>query len=385
MPDMDIAPTTTPATTTEHLPIRFTGRGGEYFRIWVVNLLLTLVTLSLYLPFAKARRLQWFYAHTEVGGHALAFHGDPWRMLRGHLLLLVAFGIYAVVGQVAPLAGGLVGLALAALWPALWRAGMRFRLANTSWRGVRFAFLGGVGGAYGALAPLLLVGVVAGLVAGVGVALAQHGSAVLVLIPIVMLVGGVVFMTWTLARIKRYQHNNYAWANQRTRLDVGLGAWYALVLRVIAVSLLLVALGLVAMAVAGGVGFAVGDGEGATASAAVVGIGVYLAMLLVPAPYFLARMQNLLWSHTASEQLRFESKLGFVPLLKLNALNWLLTVLTLGLYRPFAVVAMARLRLEAVSVHVAGDVNEWTVTHRADAGGTAGEAAGDFFDIDVGL
>jgi uncharacterized membrane protein YjgN (DUF898 family) len=42
------------------LPIRFTGSGSEYFRIWAVNLLLIVVTLGLYLPFAKARRIRYF-------------------------------------------------------------------------------------------------------------------------------------------------------------------------------------------------------------------------------------------------------------------------------------------------------------------------------------
>jgi Bacterial protein of unknown function (DUF898) len=40
------------------LDVRFTGSGSEYFRIWIVNLLLMLVTLSLYYPWAKVRRLR---------------------------------------------------------------------------------------------------------------------------------------------------------------------------------------------------------------------------------------------------------------------------------------------------------------------------------------
>ena len=38
----------------------FTGSGSEYFRIWIINLLLTLATAGLYLPWAKARRLRYF-------------------------------------------------------------------------------------------------------------------------------------------------------------------------------------------------------------------------------------------------------------------------------------------------------------------------------------
>ena len=37
-------------------PMRFTGIGWEYFRIWVVNMLLTLLTLGIYSAWAKVRK-----------------------------------------------------------------------------------------------------------------------------------------------------------------------------------------------------------------------------------------------------------------------------------------------------------------------------------------
>lgn len=35
--------------------LRFSGSGGEYFRVWIVNLLLSIVTLGLYTPWARRR------------------------------------------------------------------------------------------------------------------------------------------------------------------------------------------------------------------------------------------------------------------------------------------------------------------------------------------
>src|SRR5437016_993839 len=37
----------------------FTGTGSEYFRIWVVNLLLTILTFGVFSAWAKVRRLQY--------------------------------------------------------------------------------------------------------------------------------------------------------------------------------------------------------------------------------------------------------------------------------------------------------------------------------------
>ena len=88
-----------PSTAARLLPVRFTGSGSEYFRIWIVNLLLTLVTLGLYYPWAKVRRLRYFYGNTLVDGVPLAFHGDPRKMFRGWLLVGVLFALYSMAGN----------------------------------------------------------------------------------------------------------------------------------------------------------------------------------------------------------------------------------------------------------------------------------------------
>ena len=119
-----------------------------------------------------------------------------------------------------------------------------------------------------------------------------------------------------------------------------------------------------------------------------VGVAVMALYVLVPlvvGAYFGSRMQNLLWSHTQSAQLRFYSQLKMGPWLKVSALNWVLILVTLGLYWPFAKVRLARLKLEAMSLEVDGDVNEWVAGALTTGQGVLGDAAGDFFGIDMGL
>lgn len=48
--------------------LQFTGKGSEYFGIWIVNLLLTILTLGIYSAWAKVRRLQYFYRNTQLAG-----------------------------------------------------------------------------------------------------------------------------------------------------------------------------------------------------------------------------------------------------------------------------------------------------------------------------
>jgi uncharacterized membrane protein YjgN (DUF898 family) len=98
----------------------------------------------------------------------------------------------------------------------------------------------------------------------------------------------------------------------------------------------------------------------------------------------MSRLQNLVWGQTSSQQVSFASNLLLWPTVRRMALNAVLTVVTLGLYRPFAVVAMTRLRLEAMTVEVKSSVDTWAAqgSRMEDA---AGDAAGDFFGIDMGL
>jgi uncharacterized membrane protein YjgN (DUF898 family) len=383
------------AAQARELSVEFSASGSEYFRIWIVNLLLVVLTLGLYLPFAKARRLRYFYANTQVGGTPLAFHGDPWRMFRGYLVMLVLFGSSALANAYSAWTS-LLGLGvLAALWPALWRSSMRFRLANTSWRGLRFGFDGSLRGAYLALLPLfapaaMLLAVSAWAMQGVGqadpAAVDRASQGVGPAFLAIMLLA-LLLLPLALWLVKRYQHDHYRLAAQVTQLSVGPGAFYTL-------SFKATILGLLAMVTVLGTGWlaasaiiSAGRGKAMAAgvAAALLLTVAYVALLSLVAAYMAARMQDLTWNHTRSAALRFRSRLSAKALATLTIRNLLLVVLTLGLYRPFAVVATHRLRLQSTSLEVDAEFGRWTATPAAVAGGASGEMAGDFFGIDVGL
>src|ERR1700733_10021334 len=129
-------------------PVRFSGTGGDYFGIWIVNLLLTIITLGIYSAWAKVRRLQYFYRHSELAGSSFDFHGSPIRILVGRVIALAMFIAYNFSVRLHSLSTIVTLVVLAAVMPWLLRNSFRFRLYNTSWRGARFYFRGGPAGAY---------------------------------------------------------------------------------------------------------------------------------------------------------------------------------------------------------------------------------------------
>ncbi|MBT9462945.1 YjgN family protein [Hydrogenophaga sp.] len=373
---------------TQTLDIRFTGSGSEYFRIWIVNLLLTLITLTLYWPFARARRLAYFQNNTLVGKDPLGFHGDPWKMFRGYLLMLL-FGVsYWVVSNFAPALSWIPLLVLAGLWPALWRASLQFRLRNTSWRGVRMSFEGDLKGAYLCMLPFFIPVLAFGLVVALIVpdlqASKDGAAGAMIASAMSLLVMAMVAMSpWLMARVKQYQHGGYVFAQEHAQLKAGAGAFYGFSFRVAGVSLLCTA---VLAGVGGIVVLMLGSSTGATMVVLPLLLALgYLVFPLVLVPYTTSRLQNLLWSNTRSARIHFDSQLKFAPLMSLTAKNWLLIALTLGLYWPFAKVHTARLRLEAMEIAVRGDVNAWLAQAQGGDKGLLGDAAGDFFGIDMGL
>jgi uncharacterized membrane protein YjgN (DUF898 family) len=110
-----------PADTREE--ITFSASGGEYFRIWIVNLLLTIVTLGIYSAWAKVRRNQYFYSSTRLAGSSFEYHGQPMAILKGRLIALVLVGAYNIAFRISPGAGlAMFAVMMAAMPWLLWRS-----------------------------------------------------------------------------------------------------------------------------------------------------------------------------------------------------------------------------------------------------------------------
>jgi uncharacterized membrane protein YjgN (DUF898 family) len=131
---------------------------------------------------------------------------------------------------------------------------------------------------------------------------------------------------------------------------------------------------------------ALANGQGGSPSwMALLPMLFMLLLMSVLWPYVVSRSQNLVWNGTASSAIAFESQLRWGPLAQLTVANLGLMVVTLGLYYPFATVALARLRLEAVSVRLNVDPEQLVASQAAARPGAAGDAAADMLGLDVGL
>ncbi|WP_426110038.1 YjgN family protein [Massilia sp. PWRC2] len=372
-PMADWGSATAPVATEEVLTPAFTGSGQEYFRIWIVNLFFSVATLGIYSAWAKVRRLQYFDRNTELGGAVFDFRGDPIAILRGRMLALVmlvayhyAFGFSSTVSLV------ILG-ALAALLPFLMRGALRFRLRNTEYRGLSFGFTGSALGAYTTFGPILLVFVLPGLL----VTMAPANPLVLW--------SFLLYLLWPLlhAQLTRYQRANVSFGTAPSRYALPAWTFYRLYLIVFGLGLAATVVFGLAAAAAAFVGKTAGAPSSWTTSVAMlVGVVLYYLAMLLCIPYMTARLANAVWSNTSFPGIRIECDMSARALARLQVVNVLLTIVTLGLFRPFAVVRVHRFRLAAMTVVASGGF-EHVLAQAAHAGSASGEGAADFFGFDL--
>lgn len=358
-------------------PLEFSGSGGEFFRVWIVNVLLSVVTLGFYTPFARRRTAQYFYGHTLVADSPLEFTAQQRKMVVGFLLLVVlyvSFKLAAETGQDAMTAFMMLGGA--ALAPYFWASAMRFRLGATRWRGVRLQFTAGWGEVYRsswpvfaiALAWIVVATVVGGLVDADAPAKARVESPELVF---AALGGGLVV---TFLCIVRLEFNYKSLLVARARIGGQAGRWKPVFgdfvriwLATIAVFLLSVLL--VGVAIVAGLGgsFAVFSRMGSMGLFAVVFaialvLGGIFILFLASGParaYREARVFQLVWDSIGVSQIaRFKCQLQVRRYVMLRVKNIFFTLLTLGFYRPFAMVSEYRMKVDSVTLHVKGGLDQ---------------------------
>lgn len=149
MNDMSgLQPQAAPSYAMRREPFGFTGTTREYFGIWIVNVVLTILTLGIYSAWAKVRRQRYFYGNTHLAGANFDYHALPWRILVGRVFVLALLLLYNVTLQFFPLLGFFIFVALMFAIPWFIMRGMRFNARVTSYRNVRFDFTGGYWGAF---------------------------------------------------------------------------------------------------------------------------------------------------------------------------------------------------------------------------------------------
>ncbi len=348
----------------------FTGDGAEYFRIWIFNTLLSLLTFGVYSAWAKIRKASYFSRNTQLLGHSFDFNANPWAILRGRLIALVLFVFYGFGSDFSIGLGIASVLLLLALGPWLIRSANRFKLHNSKWRGLPFAFTASERESYVGVFPVVAVWLGAAVVGS----FFEFGTREFLAATVLQL----VLLPWMHHRFKKFQHAHVRFGDLSSSFKSALGAFY-LTYGISWVVLIGVTFGMVGLV--GPVMNLAGEDLYLWAMGVLVGASVYLVIW----PYFAARIQAAVWNNTTLGPLRFKTRIALRTLWPIAARNGILLALTAGLYWPFASIAWARYRIECMSLESDVQLEALADDIQPAASQATGEGALDIFGIDLGF
>ena len=353
--------------------LQFTGKAGEYFGIWIVNLFLTIVTLGIYSAWAKVRKKRYFYGNTWVAGANFEYHGNPIAILKGRILAFGAFAAYTLGAQFSPRIAGLVALAFMPALPWLLVRSFAFNAVNSSYRNLRFHFNATYRDAAVAIGPAVLFPLLAVVLPqvqpGTRPTPAQMMFAFTPLAVLWLVYPYLVGKT----RLLHVNHSRYGTAP--FSCTARIASFYKIYILATLLSIPLMLFFVVA-----GV---------AVVFAPTVGIALLpVAYILFGASLFgytQSRLGNLIFNATTLDgRLRFGSHLKARKLAGIFGTNILAVLFTLGLAIPWATIRTLRYRAECAEVRAEEGLESFLADVAVQVGAT-GEAMGEMFDVDLSL
>ena len=319
----------------------FRGNAGEYFGIWIVNILLTIITFGIYSAWAKVRRMRYFRGNTFLDGHSFDYHAKGKQIFIGRLIAFVVLAIINVLTNAFPLAGIITPFLFMAALPFFIVRSLRFNARVTSYRNIHFDFTGKT---WGAFKSIVLGSVVAALSLGILAPLASRWSS-------------------------RYIFNNLHYGDRPFSTDPKLGALY----RALVPPAILFVIGFGILAAIAFLfiwpvwnNYAARSQGSPEAEVVLVFIGLIYAIVIplivvyvIASLVYRVAVRNVVLNAMLFDKIHpFHSDLSRLRYFWIVISNTVVTILTLGLMRPWAAVRESRYMVTHTGIIPQGDIGE---------------------------
>lgn len=371
----------------EEFRFRFTGKGSEYFAIWIVNLLLSIITLGIYSAWAKVRREQYFHRNTLLDDQPFEYTGDPVRILLGRIVALVAIGAGSVLQDVNVQLALTVTALFLLLFPWVIVRSLRFRARNTRYRNLAFSFTGTTWGAikayfwiYIALLPsivaaMLMYPELQAIEANPDIAMSPEFTNAKLMLGAAGGLTLVLFLVlWPAyqCHVRGFLHRNIRYGNAQGDFSGAVAAFYGAVFRAFGVALLALVLIVAIVLVAG------------YFKEPWVIVLIY-PVLFLPQAAYTVNLTNVTYAHASIGGNGFVSDMRVAPMAWLLFTNLLLLMVTFGLAWAWIKVRMARYRLDHMSLVMVPGTVDAIVGEATQNPSALGEEAAEFLDFDISL
>ena len=358
--------------------VDFHGTAWQYFRIWFVNTLLTIITLGVYSAWAKVRNKRYFYGCTRIAGANFEYHARPLEILAARAVVLaVIVGGVVWAGQDA-IRNAYWTLILGLFLPWALVRGLSFNARNSSWSGARLSFVRGYFSLYLIFAPLLFFyAASAAQVSFGGIVPEQQlvsaaASATLLL---------VIALPVMLRYFHRYKAGRHRIGELRFYLHpVSIFSYYGAIVWPLLWGTLLLIGPILLIALAAGAA----NTEGAASLwGLIIALAGFFIFLAIQAALF-----RLFWGNLrASNGARFACNVKMWAFARLQFVNFLAVILSAGLLHPWAKVRKTRYLTENMHLVAPMGAMEELKESRGKSDSALGEEmdAVEGFDFDIAL
>lgn len=335
----------------EREPLRFHGDGTEYFRIWIVNLVLTILTLGIYSAWAKVRTKRYFYGNTELKGDRFEYLADPVMILKGRIIAVAALVLYSLAQAMSPALTGILLLLFLGVLPFVIVRALRFNAIMSAWRGIRFGFDG---------QPL-------------------QAMFAYMLWPLFGLVTLGFGMPYAWYKQNQFVVGNYRFGTSPARSTAAPSEFFVILFAIVGIGVA----GSVIAAFIAGFGALAAGGSDPGGLAVVVGIAGYFLVYLGIYVGYQALHFRVVYNNILVGENRSGNAVTLWGWFQIVLVNVVLMVLTLGVYYPWARVRLTGYMVNNVWID-ARDLDSF-VAHERESEGALGEEIGEAFDLGIGV
>ncbi|KHS98965.1 membrane protein [Pectobacterium brasiliense] len=379
--------------------VQFHGKAGEYFAIWLVNGLLTIITLGIYSAWATVRRRRYFYGNTEINGDRFDYHAQPIQILKGRLLVIAGIVLFYIVLAMSPTLGTILALAFAALIPIIVIRNWRYDAIMSSYRGIRFNYHCQTGRAYWVLllCPiLLLLAFYAVLAVAMIIGMQSNSPIIITLIVLALVVPGFAAVNGIMKMMQLdFYVNNMFFGKTAFKAELTKAAFikFALISLLIFVPFLIAALSFMGSFIFTLYQIIMMGADSDTIAMMLLSNVFNMVMMfvvallgvLVSSSYLVVAQRNYLFNQTSlNGGVKLHSSMQTMSYMGLLITNSLITIFSLGWAAPVAEIRHARYIANATAVE--GDLALLHVqAHQDTANSALAEEAVQALDLGVGL
>ncbi|WP_348721210.1 YjgN family protein [uncultured Candidatus Puniceispirillum sp.] len=354
-------------------PLVFTGTARQLFGIQFVNILLSLITLGIWIPWARVRNRRFFYGNTRALDEGIDYLATGFALFKGWVLVLAAITIFYVTPLFADgvpyVQEGLSAL-FVLVYPWALTKSIYFNARNLAWRDVSFDWKGGY---FGAAWYFFLFPVIAVLSFGL-------------LLPVMS------------CKARQYIVNNYRFGKTSFEADLDIGSFYKVAVQaLLAFIFMLILVGVFSFCILVMIfGYQTGDtlfdnlmlftaydlGNMSSYLLYLIPL-LFLATFYATGAFYHALTRNIMINKLKLHGgIKFRSELSGTKLAWIIISNNLVTLLSLGLLWPWAQVRRYRYMVESTQLRPSQSIDNFIDT-QSRAGHSIGDAASDAGGIEL--